>query len=211
MAGYDDAQDGDSFVGAATPQFTLSTGHRKSEEPQTTAKPPRKPDEYMVWKARDTQRQLWEERMVRVTEGIFETQRKAIAEAVDNQTTQTISVAVDNAITDEQWQPLRELYLATMLDAGQMTLDQLGFTRTRNTLQPDNFSLFREVFGLFFDQTITFAQVYSAELVQQVNETTKRQLREIITPRWNVATASRGLPLRLTICTLTRLSPTAPT
>jgi HK97 family phage portal protein len=182
MAGYDDTSDGDSFVGAATPQFTLSTGHRKSEEPLTTAKPPRKPDEYMVWKARDTQRQLWEERMVRVTEGIFETQRKAIAEAVDNQTTETIGVAVDNAITDEQWQPLRELYLATMLDAGQMTLDQLGFTRQRNTLQPDNFSLFREVFGLFFDQTITFAQVYSAELVQQVNDTTKRQLRDIITP-----------------------------
>jgi hypothetical protein len=91
-----------------------------------------------------------------------------------------MNLAVDNSVTADDWQPLRELWLATMLDGGQMTLDELQFQRARATLQPDDFNIFREIFGLVYEQSIEYAANHTARLVVLVNDTTKGAIRDIL-------------------------------
>jgi HK97 family phage portal protein len=189
MAGYDETPDGDQFGRAPTSTFEFSANPPLStagviHTPEVIHKgvihKDRTVDEYLVWKARDAARQVWEERMERVTRQIFTTQRERLAAALSTSTPDTMELAVDNSITADDWQPLRELWLATMLDGGQMTLDELNFQRSRSTLQPNDFSIFRQIFGLVYEQAIEYAANHTANLVVLVNDTTKASIRGIL-------------------------------
>jgi len=192
MAGYDETAGGDRFSFAPTAAVGLET-----ERALSTAEvihkdvihsvvhngvihKDRSVDEYLIWKARDAARQVWEERMERTTRQIFEAQRLRIAEALTSAQPDTMDMLVDNSITADDWQPLRELWLATMLDGGQMTLDELQFQRARSSLQPSDFSIFREIFGLVYEQAIEYAANHTANLVVLVNDTTKGAIRDIL-------------------------------
>ena len=185
MVGYDVVDNGDEFSTRPGPTMLLSdplihTPEVIHKNAEVIHKDDRNVNDYLTWKARDSARQVWEERMRRTTETIFKTQRERIANTLSTSTPDTMQLAVDNAINDDDWQPLRELWLATMLDGGQMTLDQLGFQRSRSTLQPDDYSLFREVFGLVYEQAIEYAANHTATLVVRINDTTRAAIRDIL-------------------------------
>lgn len=185
MVGYDVVPDGDEFSTTPGPAMLLADPVIYSPEvihksDEVIHKADRNVNDYLIWKARDSARQVWEERMRRATEQIFTTQRERIANALSTATSESMETTVINAIQEDDWQSLRELWLATMLDGGQMSLDQLGFQRARSTLQPSDFSIFREVFGLVYEEAIQYAAFFSSEMVVGVNKTTISLLQDIM-------------------------------
>jgi uncharacterized protein with gpF-like domain len=83
-----------------------------------------------------------------------------------------------DAILIDDFDELRETWLAAMLDSGKMTLDELK--TQRRLVDPEDYGIFREIFGLAFDEVLEAAATRTADLVTLIDETTRREIRDLM-------------------------------
>jgi hypothetical protein len=173
MLGYDEANDGDTFVDQS-PVLQLA-----APTPDVT-KNDRSQQHFMTWKARDNLRALWELRIAKVAETEFDNQRRFIAAKLEQAgDTADPMVTVSQALDEYQFEALPTIWLAAAADGGTMTLQELNVKR-RKSLNEENYGLLREIFGLYFEETIEFARTTGSLLVQQVNGTTIKALQQVV-------------------------------
>ena len=188
MIGYESVDEGEVFA------FTPRSGNEMNlinlaSEPVLQTKSTDAPTDnrviddeddeyYMTWKARDNLRQVWEMRLQLAAEKGFKAQRRRINEAMRDATTDTAELLAMDAILIDDFDELRETWLAAMLDSGKMTLDELK--TQRRLVDPEDYGIFREIFGLAFDEVLEAAATRTADLVTLIDDTTRREIRDLM-------------------------------
>jgi HK97 family phage portal protein len=175
MLGYDEATDGDVFIeDARTPTFTFAA----PDERVTKSDDAR--HRYMAWKARDNLRALWEMRIAKIAASEFDNQRQYINRKLTDAAPGTDPmVTVSQALDEYTFDALPAIWLAAAADGGQMTLEETG-VKQRKSLNAEDYSALREIFGLVFQEVIDYAREHTALLVQQINKSTRDALASLV-------------------------------